>query len=318
MFGYIAINKAEMKFKDYDIYHSYYCGLCHVLKEKYGRCGQMTLSFDMTFLILLLTGLYEPKTEIKTAGCIAHPLEKHAARTNELTDYAAAVNLILSYYKCKDDWEDERRKKSCVTAKLLAPKIRMLKEQYPEKLRAVSCGLKKLSMLEQENEQNADIMAGVFGEIMAELFVYRHDEWEVSLRKLGFFLGKFIYLMDAYEDVEKDIRTGNYNPFKAAFAKDPDFAENCRELMTMMMAECSRAFERLPILLYADILRNILYSGVWCRYTMITARRAQAKEKKQAENRLTEKMQTRNGQTKKMQTRNRQTEKQENQEKDRS
>ena len=58
MFGYISINKAEMKFKDYDVYHSYYCGLCKVLKECYGRIGQVTLSFDMTFLVILLTGLY--------------------------------------------------------------------------------------------------------------------------------------------------------------------------------------------------------------------------------------------------------------------
>ena len=85
--------------------------------------------------------------------------------------------------------------------------------------------------------------------------------------------------LDAYEDVEKDIKTGNYNPLKQIFPNNPDFADNCRELLTMMMAECSREFERLPILLYADILRNILYSGVWCRYTMVTEKRAQEKEK---------------------------------------
>lgn len=279
MFGYIAINKAEMKFKDYDIYHSYYCGLCRVLKKNYGMRGQMTLSFDMTFLIVLLTGLYEPDTKAETVNCVAHPFEKHIARTNELTDYAAAVNLILSYYKCKDDWDDEHRKKSYAAAKLLAPKLKALKERYPEKISVVSSGLKRLSMLEKQDEQNADIMAGIFGEIMAELFVFRHDEWEASLRKIGFFLGKFIYLMDAYEDVEKDIKTGNYNPFKQMFLENPDFADNCRELLTMMMAECSREFERLPILLHADILRNILYSGVWCRYTMVTERRAQEKKK---------------------------------------
>ena len=279
MFGYIAINKAEMKFKDYDVYHSYYCGLCKVLKKNYGMRGQMTLSFDMTFLIVLLTGLYEPETKTESLNCIAHPLRKHIARTNELTDYAAAVNLILSYYKCKDDWDDERRKKGYAAAKLLAPKMKAVKEHYPEKISVISSCLKKLSMLEKQDEQNADTMAGIFGEIMAELFVFCHDEWETSLWKIGFFLGKFIYLMDAYEDVEKDIKTGNYNPFKQTFSKDPDFADNCRKLLTMMMAECSREFERLPILLHADILRNILYSGVWCRYTLVTEKRAQEKEK---------------------------------------
>lgn len=279
MFGYIAINKAEMTFKDYDIYHSYYCGLCKCLKENYGKRGQLTLSFDMTFLIVLLTGLYEPETKIEMVNCIAHPLEKHTARTNELTEYAAAVNLILSYYKFKDDWDDERSKKSYAAAKILSPKMRSIQKLYPKKMTVVSDRLKRLSELERENEQNLDLMAGLFGEIMAELFVYRHDEWEDSLRKMGFFLGKFIYLMDAYEDVEKDIKTGSYNPLKKEFTENIAFASKCRSLLTMMMSECSREFERLPILLHAEILRNILYSGVWCRYTMVTARRDESKAK---------------------------------------
>ncbi len=267
MFGYIAINKAEMKFKDYDVYHSYYCGLCRCLKERYGIRGQVTLSFDMTFLIVLLTGLYEPETSRETVRCIAHPLEKHTARMNEFTEYAAAVNLILSYYKCKDDWDDERSRKGYIAARLLTPEMKKIRQQYPSKVAAVSSNLKRLSHLEQENEQNIDLMAGLFGNIMAELFVYRKDEWETALRKIGFFLGKFIYLMDAYEDVTRDLQSGSYNPFREAYQNDPDFSENCRKLLTMMMAECSREFEKLPILLHTDILRNILYSGVWGRYT---------------------------------------------------
>ncbi|MGN1168454.1 MAG: DUF5685 family protein [Lachnospiraceae bacterium] len=282
MFGYISINKAEMKFKDYDMYHSYYCGLCKCLKEQYGYRGQMTLSFDMTFLIVLLTGLYEPETKTETVNCIAHPFEKHVARTNELTDYAAAVNLILSYYKCKDNWEDDHSRKSYAVARLLESKVKSVQKLYPKKAEIISTNLMKLTELEKKNEKNIDIMAGLFGEIMAELFVYRHDEWETSLRKIGFFLGKFIYLMDAYEDVENDIKTGSYNPLKEEFETNDDFAGSCRTLLTMMMAECSREFERLPILLHADILRNILYSGVWCRYTMVTEKRAENKNKQSA------------------------------------
>lgn len=274
MFGYIAINKSEMKFKDYDIYHSYYCGLCKCLRERYGVRGQITLSYDMTFLIILLTGLYEPDTKREVVNCIAHPFEKHAARTNKYTEYAAAVNLILAYYKYKDDWEDERRKKSYIAARLLHSHMKEIWQKYPEKVKKISSSLKKLSGLERENEQNIDVMAGIFGGIMAELFAYRQDEWTVSLQKIGFFLGKFIYLMDAYEDVEKDIQSGNYNPFKEAFQNDADFADYCRQILTLMMAECSKEFEKLPILLHADILRNILYSGVWLRYTQVTARRS--------------------------------------------
>lgn len=280
MFGYIAINKAEMKFKDYDVYHSYYCGLCKRLKECYGIRGQVTLSFDMTFLIVLLTGLYEPETRTDVENCIAHPFKKHTARTNQFTDYAAAVNLILTYYKCKDDWEDDRDRRKYISARLLRSQMRQLQKEYPAKMAAVSSNLRKLTALEQKNEQNIDLMAGLFGNIMAELFAYRKDEWESSLRKIGFFLGKFIYLMDAYEDVEHDIQSDNYNPFRDAYQNQPDFAENSRKLMTLMMAECSREFEKLPILLHIDILRNILYSGVWCRYYKITQEKHLSNEAK--------------------------------------
>ena len=130
MFGYIAINKAEMKFKDYDMYQAYYCGLCRRIKECYGKRGQLTLSYDMTFLIVLLTGLYEPKTVTGETRCIAHPLEKHPTKINEYTDYAASMNLILSYYKCKDDWTDERKKKGYIAAKALEPKIKKIESIY--------------------------------------------------------------------------------------------------------------------------------------------------------------------------------------------
>lgn len=273
MFGYIAINKAEMKFKDYDMYHSYYCGLCKRLKDNYGKSGQMTLTYDMTFLIVFLTGLYEPETTAETVNCIAHPLEKHTARMNAYTDYAAAMNLVLSYYKCKDDWEDEHKRKSYLALKLLKPKINGIAKIYPEKTARISSDLQKLSYYEKLGETDIDKMAGFFGDIMAEIFAYRKDEWELSLRRIGFFLGKFIYLIDAYEDVAEDIKTQCYNPLKDAYENDENFSESCRQLLTLMMAECSREFEKLPILLHAEILRNILYSGVWCRYTAVTEKR---------------------------------------------
>lgn len=275
MFGYIAINKAEMKFKDFEVYHAYYCGLCHCLKEKFGRRGQMTLSYDMTFLVILLTGLYEPEEKTDISRCVAHPFEKHPACWNIFSEYAADINIILSYYKCKDDWDDERKKKSYMTCKLLQSKVNLIREKYPEKVDLIASKLTEISRLEKENSQNIDVMAGLFGDIMAECFVYKHDEWEGSLRRIGFFLGKYIYLLDAYEDIEDDIKSDCYNPLKDVYnnSSPEEFATNGRTLLTMMMAECSRAFEQLPILLHADILRNILYSGVWCKYTSVTGNR---------------------------------------------
>ena len=272
MFGYIAINKAEMKFRDFDIYHAYYCGLCKDLKERYGRSGQITLSYDMTFLIILLSGLYEPSAEDSIRNCVAHPFQKHAARTNEITQYAADMNIVLSYYKGLDDWTDEHKKKAWINSRLLRSKVKQIEKTYPEKVKLIRDMLAQISSCEKANEQDLDKMAGLFGEIMAEIFVWKQDIWKDSLHRMGFFLGKFIYLMDAYEDIDDDIANACYNPFMQ-FREREDFDDYCKQILTMMIAECSREFEKLPILTHAEILRNILYSGVWCRFEAICEKR---------------------------------------------
>ncbi|MCI8995906.1 MAG: hypothetical protein HFI31_05540 [Lachnospiraceae bacterium] len=272
MFGYIIINKAELRFREFDVYHSYYCGLCRRLKERYGLWGQISLSYDMTFLILLLTGLYEPDTEVMTCKCAAHPLQKHAVRVNRFTDYAADMNVLLSYYKCMDDWWDDRKVSRLVYGKLLKKPCGVVEKQYAHKLDRIQKFMREIWEGEAQGEKNLDEMAGRFGGVMEEIFAWNSDEWEPSLRKIGFYLGKFIYLVDAYEDLEKDEKKGAYNPF-LLLQKDGAFEESSRKILTMMMAECSREFEKLPILEDVEILRNILYSGVWCRYEGVRKRR---------------------------------------------
>ena len=265
MFGYIIVNKPEMKIKDFEVYHSFYCGLCRSLKKKYGWTGQSTLSYDMTFLYILLTALYEPETKEERIRCLLHPLQKHPALENEFAAYAADMNVLLSYYKCKDDWQDDRKYLKLAYEKLLNPKCRKLIKEHREKVHRIDRLLREIRKGELKGVQDLDEMAGKFGEVMAEIFACRTDEWERSMRAVGFWLGKFIYLMDAYEDVEQDIASCNYNPFRERY-RESDFEAYANTVLTMMMAECSRAFETLPILEHAEILRNILYSGVWFRY----------------------------------------------------
>ncbi len=282
MFGYIMVNKPEMKFREFDLYQSYYCGLCKSLKERYGGRGQITLSYDMTFLALLLTSLYEPETVKGWRRCAAHPLEKHFYRQNEFTDYAADMNILLSYEKCVDDWNDERKLKKCFLAAVLKSSNRGVNEKYPDKFRKICGLLDRIHEIERAESQNIDEASGVFGEIMAEIFAYRQDEWEETLRRMGFFFGKFIYLMDAYEDIEADLEHGTYNPLKSTYRRD-DFEDQAEQVLLMMMADCSKAFERLPIVENIEILRNILYSGVWCRYDQVKSKRKECSDTKRKE-----------------------------------
>lgn len=274
MFGYIMINKAEMKFREFDVYHSFYCGICRDLKRKYGASGQIALSYDMTFLAILLTGLYEPETVEGSCKCVAHPFEKHETRNNIYTEYAADMNALFACYKCRDDWKDEKKFWKLVHGRMLEGKTGKLQEGYGEKLEKISLLMQRFSEAEQAGESDIDTMAGLFGRVMAEIVTPKEDEWAENLRAFGFFLGKFIYLCDAYEDVEKDRKRGTFNPLKAKFER-PDFEEECKTILMMMMSECCREFEKLPILENVEILRNILYSGVWGRYEAVHEKRAQ-------------------------------------------
>lgn len=279
MFGYVVMNKPEMKVKDFDMYRSFYCGLCRELRERYGIAGQISLNYDMTFVILLLSGLYEPPVRKGTTRCIVHPVIKQDIRKNEFTEYAADMNLILTYYKCMDDWNDEQKLLRLGYAKLLEKNNHRTEVVYQEKAEKIVYYLNQLSRWEKEEETDIDKMAGCFGRIMEEIFAYKHDNWEPTLRRMGFYLGKFIYLLDAYEDVEKDAENGNYNPFSGKYIME-GFEEQVRQLLTMMLAEACREFEKLPIIKYADILRNILYSGVWCRFQAVSKKRREEQEKK--------------------------------------
>ena len=123
---------------------------------------------------------------------------------------------------------------------------------------------------------------------MGEIFAWREDIWAEELRYFGFYLGKFVYLMDAYDDVEKDSKDGSYNPFKELY-KQEGFEEKVRQYLELIMSCCCRAFEVLPIIDNAEIMRNILYAGVWAKYTRVTQERKKPETTGEGENKAAEK-----------------------------
>lgn len=278
MFGYVTIYEPELKVKDLKKYKAYYCGLCRMLKEKYGFMGQMTLTYDMTFAVILLSSLYENASEAERHRCKVHPIKKQMMLRNEITDYAAAMNVLLAYYHMEDDWQDDRKVTSLMTKSMIHGKVRRIIEEYPRQSRAIRSALEELSSCEKEECTDIDRTAGCFGRLMEELFVYREDIWERNLRKMGFFLGKFIYIMDAYEDLPEDLKKGRYNPLRDMYGKD-DYEGRMKQILCMMIAESTAEFERLPCLLDVDILRNILYDGVWNRYNKIQMKKSEEQKK---------------------------------------
>lgn len=265
MFGYVVAHKPELKMKEFYKYKAYYCGLCKVLREKCGFLGQITLTYDMTFLVVLLTSLYESETKQEEHRCVVHPAKKQKMLYNEITEYAADMNIILTYYKLLDDWKDESSKLGLVGLRLLHKSYQELEKKYPEKCKVIRKCLALLEKCEKQGEENIDITARYFGKLMGELFVYKNDVWEKTLRNMGFYLGKFIYIMDAFDDVEKDLQKDNYNALIPLY-KEEDFEEKCAEMLNFILAECTSQFEKLPCVEDAEILRNILYAGVWDKF----------------------------------------------------
>ena len=259
MFGYIRILKPELKVREYTRYRAFYCGLCRKLKSSYGLPGELTLTYDMTFLVMLLNGLYEPEESKRTGRCELHPLTKREFISSEATAYGADMNVLLAYYKQLDDWNDDHDPKGLAMSQMLKRKARKVIGKYPRQAETVRTRLKQLSLMEQERKMDPETAADLFGELLGQIFCPKEDQWQDKLYEMGFYMGRFIYLADGLADLEKDKKKGSYNPF----AEKAPTPEEAKVLLTTCMAECAARFEALPILRDVEILRNIIYAGVW-------------------------------------------------------
>lgn len=265
MFGYIVTDREQLSKEEQAKYRSYYCGLCRRLGERYGKRGQAALNFDMTFLYLLLSSLYEPEEQIQSHRCAIHPLKKQPRTLSHIADYCADMTVLLAYYNALDDWHDDGNRIKRAFAKKLEPAALRVEKVYPRQSRAVTENIEQINVLERQLEINLDAVANRFGALMGELFVMQEDIWSPKLRVLGENLGKFIYFMDAWEDAEKDAKHKNYNPL-LQLKDDPEYEQRCKDILTMFLSEAAASFEALPIVDNAHILRNILYAGVWSKY----------------------------------------------------
>ena len=283
MFGYVIANPNSLSPEQLERYKGAYCGLCRTLKARHGSLARLTLTYDMTFLVLLLESMYEPEAEGGSERCLVHPLRPHLYSRSAVTDYAADMDLALAYQNCLDDWRDERRLLSRAEAAMLRAGYERVRAAYPEKCAFIEDRLDDLAELEAGGVRDPDAAAHCFGRLLGELFVYRPEDavWSPRLRRFGEELGEFIYIMDAVLDLESDRAHGRYNPLL-------DWAEGKTEeemhsLLTILIGECAEVFELLPLVRDADIMRNILYSGVWTRYNAEMSRRKARKGEKAGE-----------------------------------
>lgn len=266
MFGYIVADLNNLSDDDKKRYNACYCGLCRAIGQKYGTIQRLSLNYDVTFLILLLGSLYEPQEHHGRKCCLAHSAGKRAYYHTDITDYGAAVNLTLVYYKCIDDWTDDRRVDRLAESVFFKSAADRFQTDFPRQHRAVVTCLQSLAAMESDDLRDPDRGANLFGEMLGELFVLREDDrWADLLRTFGQSLGRFIYLLDAICDLKTDLKKKRYNPLKSLHEGGWTVSD-AESILAMILGECTAAFEKLPLVQDIDLLRNILYSGLWLHY----------------------------------------------------
>lgn len=278
MFGYVTIYHKGLAKPELDRYQAYYCGLCRTLGQKYGLPGQLTLSYDLAFIAILHSALYEPETQFSAGRCAPHPIKARPRAANEFLDYAADMTIALAYYNFLDNWQDDHSRASLHQAQKLEPYLPAIREHWPRQTAAITAQLEALNALEKAGSHDLDALCRAFGDLLGAVFACREDIWSPTLQAMGRGLGGFIYLMDAYDDLPKDARKGQFNALQELHdtLSPTEFEDLCHDLLTQQMGLCAQQFELLPILKETPegkLLYNTIYSGVWSKYAPIRKHR---------------------------------------------
>lgn len=272
MFGIAVAALSSLTDEEKKVYQNAYCGLCLALKSDFGQIGRTTLSYDLTFLELLYNSLYEPAEDAGETRCPTHLRKKVSYTVTPFSQYCACLSIAFAYHKCLDDVADDGSLKALAASRALRGAYDKVRRVIPGHCVVIEDAMEAIRAIEAEADASPDSASIVFGEMLAFCFecVPGHfpDIWSDNLRALGYWLGRFIYMMDAAVDLSDDIRTGSYNPF-ARMADDPvdaSFEHFMRDVLSVLAGNAVDAFEKLPIVENAHLLRGILYQGVWQKF----------------------------------------------------
>ena len=286
MLGYVKVFKPELKVREYEIYCGYYCGVCKSIGKRYGQLPRMTLSYDAAFLAILLESVSADLDAPTQEHCIAHPLiKKKTIIRNPAIDYAADVMLILAWYKLLDDANDEGKLYAKGTMAAFRRLFKRLRKKHPALCEGIETHLTELSSLEKEKCAHLDMATEAFSKIMETIFIegykalYDKDntfcndiEDRCSLfGTIGYHMGKWIYLIDAVDDIEENLETGAYNPLIYRFKYDKsesaaEFRKRIEEDLKFnlyhYLAMIGNCLDTLEIKKNKGIIENVVYFGL--------------------------------------------------------
>ena len=266
MFGYVRACKPELKIKEYETYKAVYCSLCKKLGKSYGVLSRFTLSYDFTFLALLNMSLKDGCDGFERKRCAFNPLKKcNYCKNLDAIDMPAAAAMIMLYYKILDNIADERGIKKigywCLKP-IFSSAHKKASRAYPQIEEAVAEYIAAQNALEAANCTSIDEAADPTARVMEKILTLcSSDEMQKRvLQRMGYCLGRYIYLLDAAADLKDDIKTGSYNVLKSIDSKELN--ERIKAQLYFCSNEAAKAFELLDIKKYKTILGNIIYLGL--------------------------------------------------------
>jgi hypothetical protein len=269
MFGYITPDIPELRVKEYDAYKAYYCGLCRSIKLHYGDLPRLTLTYDFTFLAILFAAMAGQSVGVAMKRCAASPFRKKISVVDDkIMTYCADMNVLFSYYKFKDDMRDDKNPFYLPIVLYMKIKINKLLKKYSDKSVIIEKELNDIFMMEKRNEKDLDLLSNKFGKIMEAVFTFDgldSDQQKIA-KWMGFNLGKWIYMIDAYDDIKKDMDKKRFNALTIDELGYSEIKEKqrdrVREYLLACLEEVSAAYGLLELKQNAEILDNIIYSGL--------------------------------------------------------
>jgi hypothetical protein len=246
-----------------------YCGLCKGIGKTCGQKGRFLLSYDLTFLSLFLHNILDKDVKIEKQRCVVHHIVKRpVAIPDELTERIAALNVILAYNKLNDDVLDNG--KGRIKRSLFKSSYKKAKRKEPILEQIVDTWYKKLLEYERKNTDSIDMASDPFGQMIAQIVKeIVGDVYSEDLYLLSYNLGKWIYLIDALDDFDKDIKKQNYNVFVNSF-KDVKTKEEfikihikeILEIFTQVLMTIEQMSKQIKYKFNHDLIDNILISGL--------------------------------------------------------
>lgn len=275
MFGYVKVYQPELKMGEFEHYRGVYCALCRRLGKRYGLFAQWSLSYDFTFLALLRLAMAPECSGFKKARCPYNPFKKRTCSCDtEQLDAAADAAVLLTYHKLKDTIADSgffKRLGARILLPMAANDRRRCRKRHPDWDAAVADCMRRQSELEAAGCSSVDEAAEPTAYLLQFLFTMDTPDGNDKrvLERLGYCLGRWIYLMDAADDLATDVKSGDYNPLALAAgltSAEDDAVQPVREAarfsLNASLAEIKAAYELLPIRRFDGILRNVLEWGM--------------------------------------------------------